>query len=575
MRRYSISRRDSSSAILRSARRMGMGRFVLLLFCVCSFCLLFVPFLNKAYHIDDVTFLDFAIMIDWNPLKAIPTDYPYMGGMLPHFLLYEGTHPPFVPYFMKIIMALFGGKEIVMHAAFLIFPVIALISLARLTALLFPESEQAFVLVPLFFMTIPVFLVNAHNVMTDVPTLAFIISSLFWYCSAMERDRPLHSYVGAIFLSAAVFSSYQTVVFIPLIYMYFWKRKRLHRSAVLSLFIPVLLLFVWIVSLHHLYGLIPILKSNIALSKLDIASEIGRGYSAQVFAGKLISIFANIGTSLFIVLMVYAYVSQSLKRLSVGFLVITVICSSVIITIFFYPLFETVMLSCLTAAGILSVAEAFALARKDRHFFSPRIFLLVIILTVIGYNIVILPFGSARYILPAIPPLLMLLLCNCNWTLRQRTSKIVLSFALAMSLAFGFAQAYADYALADSYRKFGSEIQQFRSNVKRTFDVWYVGEWGMRYYMDRNGGRYLFHDSQDPKKGDYVVLAMMPRQWQPSLQVTERLMLYATREYELKIPLRLFNLRANAGFYGHYWGLLPVSFSHEPLESFEIWEVVR
>jgi len=95
----------------------------------------------------------------------------------------------------------------------------------------------------------------------------------------------------------------------------------------------------------------------------------------------------------------------------------------------------------------------------------------------------------------------------------------------------------------------------------------------MRHYMDRSGARYLLRASEDPRKGDFVIIPDMPRFWVPSPQVQQRLALYATREYNSAIPLRLFSRRAHAGFYAHHWGLMPFSVAAVPHESFQIWEV--
>ena len=96
----------------------------------------------------------------------------------------------------------------------------------------------------------------------------------------------------------------------------------------------------------------------------------------------------------------------------------------------------------------------------------------------------------------------------------------------------------------------------------------------MQHYLDKEGCKPLSPNVIEPRKGDYVIIPEMPRFWEPVPGLTGRMKIFASREFSSKLPLRLFNRRSNAGFYAHYWGLLPFSFSREPDELFQIWEVV-
>lgn len=555
-------------------KRVDRLRSVSLLLCISFFCFLFIPFLNKAYHIDDAVWMDFARMVAWNPLKTAPAPYPFMGGMLTDFVPYDGSHPPLVLYYMKLIMALFGDREIVMHSAFLIFPALAVVSLAGLTALLFPDAKRSAMLVPLFAMAIPAFLVNAHNVMTDVPTLAMLLAALFWYCSAIEGDQTSHAYAGGLFLAASVFSSYQMVVFIPLIFLYAWKRKRLNRPFVFSLFFPVLVLVIWGFLIYNAFGIIPLLKSNIAASTQDLASELGRGYSLSVLWERVVSILANLGTSLFFVYFVYAVVARKVIRVAGMLLLGTVLCYLVLSRSSYYSFFHLLLLSSLIAAGLLLLVEAVVLTLRPQDTGS-RAFLLIWAFTVIGYNIFILPWGSARYMLPAVPPLVILFLGGLDWDFRRKTRGIAVSLLLFLSAAFGFSSSYADFVHADTYRKFAQEVNHYRSVRSGSLTVWYIGEWGMRYYMDRIGARYLQRDSREPEIGDVLALPEMPIFWDPHISLIPRLKLRVVKEYPGSFSLKLFHRGSRAGFYSHHWGLLPFTYSAEPQETFQIWEVMR
>ena len=97
----------------------------------------------------------------------------------------------------------------------------------------------------------------------------------------------------------------------------------------------------------------------------------------------------------------------------------------------------------------------------------------------------------------------------------------------------------------------------------------------MRHYMEKAGIRILPATSNEPKAGDFVVIPEMPRFWQLSGLVRERLVVYAQRKFISALPIRLFNRRGHAGFYSHLWGMLPLTFSTEPDEVFIVYRVER
>jgi hypothetical protein len=77
-----------------ASRGIDHGRMIIIGF----FLLLFLPFINKAFHIDDYAFIRYSHMVGWNPTRAMKIDFDYVGNVLPDFLPYEMTHPPLGPY---------------------------------------------------------------------------------------------------------------------------------------------------------------------------------------------------------------------------------------------------------------------------------------------------------------------------------------------------------------------------------------------------------------------------------------------------------------------------------------------
>jgi hypothetical protein len=169
-----------------------------------------------------------------------------------------------------------------------------------------------------------------------------------------------------------------------------------------------------------------------------------------------------------------------------------------------------------------------------------------------------------------LPPLIFVFVNGiADW--RFPKAKMLVAGFILCSFILGIGSAYSDYKYADTYRNLASEIKQ--SQISST--VWYVGKWGMQYYMEKAGARYLLATSNDPRKGDLIIVPEMPRLWMPSSRVQVRSALVAERVLASSFPLRLFNRRSNAGFYCTVWGFLPFAFSGEPDEVFSIFKVMQ
>lgn len=541
------------------------------------FLFLYLPFINKAFHIDDYCFIKLSGMTDWNPLQAFPINYDYSGGILPNVLPYDTTHPFLVPYFIKIVIALFGENETTLHLAFMIFPLIALFSLMKLNTVFFPDSRRIALILGVFFCTLPAFLVNAQNIMTDVPTLAFLLLAMAGFFDGLENGTRGMTWLGSAALTMAIFTSYQMVVFVPLLFLYaLWKRK-LNLPVAVAIISPVLVLLAWLLAVYAKYDYFPVIKSKLSGKEGNVADVIRAGHSRTALIKKIFDFFAFLGAAMIWVTPLHYVLKKRTGTFLVLFLTLLLACLPAAYALTGYPFMPNVFLSALVALGLLTIATLVSKVRQRRKESGKEyeLFLLFWLFSVIGYYIALLPWCSARYLLPAFPPALMLLLNDPAWSFSTRARRIGLSCVFCGAVLFAFASAYSDYRLADSYRDFAAKTKVLRANGGNAFNVWYIGDWGMHYYMDRAGARYLHADSTEPMRGDYVVIPEMPRLWYPSLQVQKRLSLFYNMSYRSRLPLRLFNGRSHAGFYSHGWGMLPFAFSSEPDEVFLVFEVVR
>jgi hypothetical protein len=363
-----------------------------------------------------------------------------------------------------------------------------------------------------------------------------------------------------------------------LLFLYALLRRKLTLRMAAAIVLPSLILAAWLLVIYEMYDVFPLLKSKLPEATASISDEIRKGLVPGTLINKVFSIFGFIGAAMIWVVPFHYSLKRAMGRFFLLFLPLLVASYLATYRLTGYPFATNLFFAALVALGLLSLITLVRSAwqrvrRQDKA--GSALFLLVWVFCVVGYCIALLPFSSARYLLPAFPPALMLLLHDPAWNFSTRGRRIGLACVLAVAVMFAIASAYSDYRYADAYCDFAAKTRAFRASGGNAFNVWYIGEWGMHYYMDKAGARYLHADSNEPRQGDYLVLPEMPRLWAPAPEVQERLVLFTQQVYQSPFPLRLFNGRSHAGFYAHFWGMLPFAFSTEPDEVFLVFKVVR
>ena len=78
----------------------------------------YLPFITKGVTYDDFVFLDYAERLTANPTRCVVGDYIWQGFLLEDLVVFESTHPPFIPYWIKAVKKFFGNNLIILHLAF-------------------------------------------------------------------------------------------------------------------------------------------------------------------------------------------------------------------------------------------------------------------------------------------------------------------------------------------------------------------------------------------------------------------------------------------------------------------------
>ena len=117
-----------------------------------------IPFLNKAFHIDDPLFLWIAQQISTQPEDPYGFAVNWYQSSQPMFSIMQ--NPPLSSYYMALAASLLGWSELAMHGAFLI-PAIAAVLGTFFVARRLCNSPLLAALLLLFT---PVFFVSATEI---------------------------------------------------------------------------------------------------------------------------------------------------------------------------------------------------------------------------------------------------------------------------------------------------------------------------------------------------------------------------------------------------------------------------
>jgi hypothetical protein len=165
--------------------------------------------------------------------------------------------------------------------------------------------------------------------------------------------------------------------------------------------------------------------------------------------------------------------------------------------------------------------------------------------------------GSARYLLPMAAPVALLVS-----SLRRRW--LAAGFGIQMTL--GLALATVNYQHWAAYRP-------FVASLPKDHRIWINGDWGLRYYLESEGGLPL-QRNQSVRPGDIVVTSELAY----PIELTTgggKLAPLAQAEIRPGLPLRIFGLHSHSGYSNVEKGFLPFDISSEPIDRVRAEQVVK
>jgi hypothetical protein len=522
---------------------------------------LHLPFIGQAFHLDDDQYLDIARNVYKNPL--FPLDLPVAFEGL-HYNLWGHSHPPLNSYVIAAVLLLHHRfpSEIFLHTSFLVFPLLVTIAFYFLAIRFVRHPLLASTLIA----TNPTLMVSAHTLMADVPLLAFWLAGTALFLRGIDRNRTSLLYAGGLALTAACFYGYQGLALIPLVAFYALSRKRMHKHAIAALCIPILLMTGWQFSgyLHRGITYLSTMFGYLGVRGYwEGSSKIRTTVATLTYLGGTIVPFPFI----------FARASRRWK----GLLIPIALAVGVWVahTRFAdYTWSEQILFVACFAGGVtagLWVVSDSLRSWPVKKWAADNVFLCVWFAGMLVGCVLAFYSGSARYLLPACPPLLLFLIRSDEdrfGTLKG--TRLFYAAFIGVQLVAGFLMAESDYEFAGMGRLEAQYFQERYLSKPQPFLV--SGEWGFRYYLTAIGGETLARDTK-ASPGELIVKSRLclglpfDDEFSRSLEQLEQ------RTYRIRSPIRLLDQNSRAGFWSDGWGVLPFAFSREKFDDLYVYRV--
>ncbi|MDA8090398.1 MAG: glycosyltransferase family 39 protein [Nitrospiraceae bacterium] len=542
-----------------------------------------VPFIKKAFNVDDPVYIWIARHIQSSPLDFFGFNINWRGIIEPVSQFNE--NPPLSSYFIALAAKLFGWSEAALHMSFFIFAVAAAIGTYYLAREFFCSSP---LIAALAGVVTPVFMISANTVMCDMMMTAFWVWAVFLWMRGVRVGSVFNVVLASLFIAASSLSKYVGMSLIPLLLCYSVVTKKGRWAFFLLL--PALMLagYDWLT--YELYG------RGLLLNAASYAVSYG-GKSLTNFIVGLVFVGGCLISVFF-----YSFLIWPKKNIIAGALLMAAILFLVPLGNFLVPFPQALarfqndpvfhwafVLQFYFFA--LGGASALALAVSDlwrsRDAGSLLLFLWVMgiftFLCLLNWTI------NGRTVLLLFPPVGILiaraferrkmtfLIFRKNQKSQKdstsgRGSRLLIFSPLIISLVIALAAARADYNWAGSQRAEAAALTQSYHGPGR---LWFMGHWGFQYYMEALGGKPVDFEQTTAQPGDMIAIpanncfVLPPYLFAGDSMVSETHI--ASTGW-----LAVMDPRTGAGFYGDkVSGPLPFIIASVPDEKYYVLSVIR
>lgn len=469
-----------------------------------------LPFLDKAYTIDDTAYLAIARQISVDPWR--PYSFSFNWGTVdePAFTI---RNPPLLPAFLAAAIRLDGGREreVVLHLAVSLFTALGAYALYRLGERFGTPPALACAAVLLSPAVLP-----GTNVMLDTPTLALFAASILLHVDGTDRRAPARLAAAAAVAGLAILTRYNVVVLLPILASYSLLRRRPRDLAYLA--IPVAIVGLWCLHNLSVYG------------QVHVLAHAGVIRASKPLADNAVAALGVVGASALWIPLVAHRDWRSIPAAAVAVAVALPLAANIgrdrweAFLFFSNGLFLAAMLLPALIRDLRGLATR---SGADRELGS-RAFLWTWCAATILFAWFLPDFQATRHYVIALPALVLL----AGWGASRRRALL----AAVPTTILGLSVAAADAELSGCYRTVAAQIA--RQEVPPGCSRWFVGHWGWQYYAERNGIRRLDQRPQAISSGDVLVIPRGVDREPLSPEMEARFAQGRSFSIERRIPLR-------------------------------------
>jgi hypothetical protein len=525
---------------------------------------LLLPFLNKAYHIDDPLSLWTARHILDDPLRFFDYTINWTGVDGKAYLIIK--NPPLSMFYMALVGAIFGFSEPVIHAAFLLPAALVGFGSYRI-ALRFCSRP---LLAAFATVLTPAVLISASDVMTTLSMLAFYVVALDLWLTGLERKRPAFLFASAAAMTASALTQYFGASLVPLVFVYTLLRLRKAGWWLAALAIPVVALVLYDIGTRRLFGFGMLTEAGTYAQQFRGREAHNPGL--KLFIGTL---FAGgcVWTALWLAPLFMRRIMLAISLVA-GILLGFVAADAVAGSSLRAP-DDLTRVSLAFHVGIFLVAGVFVLGLAMYDLYKTRspesVLLLLWVLGTFAFASIVNWTANGRSLLGMCPPAAILTVRAMDragvWG--DRRGRVAWATLVPMG-ALCLALVYADYRLAGSARAAARYMfDELPIGAGRRI---YLGHWGFQYYMQQGESEHFDLRGTDVGPGDAIIL---PTNNMRQMEIPEVYGHTLGAAFPVASWLSTFDFRTGAGFYASAWGPLPYAFGPVPDETYAVLLVDR
>jgi 4-amino-4-deoxy-L-arabinose transferase-like glycosyltransferase len=458
---------------------------------ITTACLL--PFVGKAFSIDDPLFLWAGAHIQQHPLDAYGFNCNWYGT--DSMAMWETTHnPPLASYYIAGVAKVFGMSEVAMHLAFLLPAVGAVLGAWKLAQLIGTNGTIA----AMATLWTPAFLTCSTYVMCDVMMVCFFTWALALWVEGLQTRSQTQFLSASLLVAAAVLTKYFALSLLPLLIACTLIVNWRQGLSLLWLLVAVAIVAAYEWSTFALYGTVHLWHAMFIAVGVDrglsrIAQTVvglsfaGGSFLPIVFFAPLIFSKRVLCAAALIAVAVAVYLEEVAWRPQLGAIS--------------YHQRMTWAVACQLSLFISAGGLVLWLALSDTRGIRRQPLLLTFSLWIVGTFIFasyLNQQNNVRSMLPMAPAVGVLIARRLETSGRSKTAWLAIAPALAVALAV----TYADYAWANAWRELAA------SAVKTAGDrpLWVEGHWGFQWYAEAGGARSVDFVDPEWKAGDCIAV---------------------------------------------------------------------